>query len=106
MLTRAKVRAQLEQLSEVSEGIGVPTAGPNGEEMSEEVVGTVYRDTKRCIFCKNRSEKMHFGMMQLDAELARAAGLTGVSQVRLLFYGLCRTHERLATQDPALWLGK
>jgi hypothetical protein len=105
-LTRAKVRAELEQLQGRAAQYGIPTKGPTGEDITEEVLDEAYRDVRYCIFCGKRSVEMSFGMLNVDAHLARVAGFEEGPHLRFLLYGLCPAHARLVSQDPEAWTDK
>jgi hypothetical protein len=105
-LTRAKVRAELEQLQGRAAEYGLPTKGPLGKDLTEEVVDYAYRDVVRCVFCRERSAEMSFGMLNVDAHLARIAGFTEGPHLQFLLYGLCPAHSRLVSQDPEAWTDK
>jgi hypothetical protein len=105
-LTRAKVRAELEGLQGRAAQYGIPTKGPRGKDITEEVLDTAYRDVKRCIFCGKRSAEMSFGMLGVDSHLARVAGFTEGPHLRFLLYGLCPAHVRLTSQEPEAWANK
>jgi|SRR5215203_310123 hypothetical protein len=105
-LTRAKVRAELEELQGRAAEYGVPTKGPTGNDITEEVLDEAYRDVKRCVFCRKRSVEMGFGMLNVDAHLARVAGFTEGPHLKFLLYGLCPAHARLTSQEPEAWADK
>jgi hypothetical protein len=105
-LTRAKVRAELGELQGRAAEYSLPTKGPLGKDLTEEVVDTAYRDVRRCIFCGKRSVEMSFGMLNVDAHLARIAGFTEGPHLRFLLFGLCPAHSRLVSQDPGAWTDK
>jgi hypothetical protein len=91
---KADVEAKLRELAEGGNARGLTTVNRDGGELDAEALDAVWRDVRRCAFCRARSVNLRAAMFP-DAIPGRGRA------TRALFFGLCRPHNRLFDEDPA-----
>jgi hypothetical protein len=85
------------------EGAGIATLFRDGGELTDQAIDSAYRNVKDCIFCGKRSEVMSLGMAAIEPDMSFALGGPYVRHARALLYGVCKTHKRLAENNPEYW---
>jgi hypothetical protein len=106
VITRAAVARHLEGYEDAASGRGIRVLYKDGGEVTEAAVTQTYRDVKRCAFCGKRSQSMDAMAVGIPQYYARVVGGLKEGHLRLMYYGLCASHDTRARNDPDLWSGK
>jgi hypothetical protein len=105
VITRKAVARHLQGYAEAASGHGIRVRYKDGGEVTEAAITQTYRDVKRCAFCGKRSASMGLMAVDIPRYYARVLG-PRESHLRLMYYGLCTSHETRARKDPNLWSGR
>ena len=105
-ITRAAVARHLLEYADVAKVRGIRVLYKDGGEVAEAAIPQTYRDVKRCAFCGKRSQGMGAMAVNIPHYYARVVGGLKEGHLRLMYYGLCASHETRARNDPDLWSGR
>src|SRR5829696_9247166 len=105
-ITRSAVAQHLLEYADVAKVRGIRVLYKDGGEVTESAITQTYRDVKRCAFCGRRSQGMGGMAVNIPQYYARVVGGLKEGHLRLMYYGLCPSHETRARNDPDLWSGK
>jgi hypothetical protein len=105
-ITRSAVARHLLEYADVAKVRGIRVLYKDGGEVTEAAITQTYRDVKRCAFCGNRSASMGAMAVNIPQYYARVVGGLTEGHLRLMYYGLCKSHETRARKDPELWSGR
>jgi hypothetical protein len=106
VITRAAVARHLLEYADVAKVRGIRVLYKDGGEVTEAAITQTYRDVKRCAFCGKRSASMGAMAVNIPHYYARVVGGLKEGHLRLMYYGLCKSHETRARKDPDLWSGR
>jgi hypothetical protein len=105
-ITRSAVAQHLLEYADTASGHGIKVLYKDGKKVSEEAITQTYRDVKRCAFCGKRSASMGAMAVDIPQYYARVVGGLKEGHLRIMYYGLCGSHDTRARKDPDLWSGK
>jgi hypothetical protein len=101
-ITRSAVAQHLLEYADTASGHGIKVLYKDGGEVTEAAITQTYRDVKRCAFCGKRSQGMGAMAVNIPQYYARVVGGLKEGHLRLMYYGLCKSHETRARKDPDL----
>jgi hypothetical protein len=105
-ITRSAVAQHLLEYADTASGHGIKVLYKDGGEVTEAAITQTYRDVKRCAFCGKRSQGMGAMAVNIPHYYARVVGGPKEGHLRLMYYGLCASHETRARKEPDLWSGR
>jgi hypothetical protein len=106
VITRKAVARHLLEYADVAKVRGIRVLYKDGEGIDEEAITQTFRDVKVCAFCGKRSQNMGVMPVEIPRYYARVVGGLKEGHLRLMYYGLCASHETRARKEPDLWSGR